>query len=203
MLHIETLPLGAYQTNCYLVWEENSPTCVVIDPGYSPEVVLEKAARAGKTIQAVLLTHGHFDHVGGVRTLVEKTGCALWMHERDWSQTKNPAIAQMYPLANCNFCEVSFFEEGEELSLAGTQFRVYETPGHTWGSVCFAAEGALFTGDTLFAGSCGRTDLPGGDWKTIQQSLGRLAELEGNFTVYPGHGEATSLDTERKYNPYL
>lgn len=203
MLHVETLPLGAYQTNCYLVWEENSHTCVVIDPGYSPEVVLEKAARAGKTIQAVLLTHGHFDHVGGVRKLVEKTGCALWMHERDWSQVKNPITAQMYPLANCDFCEVSFFEEGEVLTLAGTKFRVYETPGHTWGSVCFAAEGALFTGDTLFAGSCGRTDLPGGDWATIQESLQRLAQLETNAAVYPGHGEATSLDAERKYNPYL
>jgi len=203
MLHVETLPLGAYQTNCYLVWRDNSRTCVVIDPGYSPEWVLQKAAGMGKTIEAVLLTHGHFDHVGGVETIVKQTGCALWMHESDWSQAKNMTTAQLYPLANCDFCEVSFFEEGESLSLAGTDFRVYETAGHTWGSVCFAAEDALFTGDTLFAGSCGRTDLPGGDWGTIRQSLARLAELEGNYMVYPGHGEATSLDAERKHNPFL
>ncbi len=203
MVHVETLPLGGYQTNCYLVWGGESDRCVVIDPGYAPEAVLQKAAALGKTVEAVLLTHGHFDHVGGVEAIVRKTGCALWMHQGDWSQPKDALTMQLYPLANVVSIPVSFYEEGEVLSLAGVQFRVYETPGHTWGSVCLQAGNALFTGDTLFAGSCGRTDLPGGDWGTICSSLRRLAEMEGNYTVYPGHGASTSLDTERKQNPYL
>ena len=203
MVHVKTQPLGAYQTNCYLVWGGESDRCVVIDPGYAPDTVLQEAAALDKTVEAVLLTHGHFDHVGGVEAIVRKTGCALWMHQSDWSQTGDGLTLQLYPLANTVSIPVSFFEEGEVLSLAGAQFRVYETPGHTWGSVCLQAGNALFTGDTLFAGSCGRTDLPGGDWETIRTSLRRLAEMEGDCTVYPGHGPSTSLATERKQNPYL
>ena len=203
MLQIHTMSLGTYQTNCYIVFEENAATCVVIDPGCSAEVVLEKAKCLGKTIEAVLLTHGHFDHVGGVQTIVEKTGCALWMREGDWTQPGGPEIKQLFPLTECDFCEVNFFEDGQMLDLAGTSFAVYETPGHTWGSVCIKAEENLFTGDTLFAGSWGRTDFPGSSWSAMRASLDRLAEMEGDFTVYPGHGPSTTLSYEKLYNPCL
>lgn len=203
MLKIDTLPLGDYQTNCYIVREENSKTCAVIDPGFTPEKVLQFVSDQGLQVDAVLLTHGHFDHVGGVEAIVKETCCDLWMSQADWSQLKTPQNLFFYPLANCDFAEVLFCEEGQKITAGGVTFTVLETPGHTWGSVCYLCQDALFSGDTLFAGSCGRTDLPGGDWNTIQKSLNRLAGTEGDYVVYPGHGESTTLANERRINPYM
>lgn len=200
-MKIHTLPLGAYQTNTYIV--ESEGLCAIIDPGYDPKTILDFLSKRGLTADAVLLTHGHFDHVGAVETIVKETGCALWMNERDWSQKRNLLTAKLYPIANCDFTEVQFCEEGEEIAVAGLTFAVLETPGHTRGSVCYLCGDAMFSGDTLFAGSCGRTDLPGGDWDTIAQSLKRLSELDSNYTVYPGHGNSTTLAAERQYNPYM
>ena len=203
MITVYTLPLGDYQTNCYIVCAAESKTCAVIDPGYFPERILSFLADKGLGLDAILLTHGHFDHVGAVKALVEATGCRLWMKESDYTQRSNPQNDFLYPIHDCDFCEVSFCEEGEKISAGGAVFTAMETPGHTWGSVCYLCENAIFSGDTLFAGSCGRTDLPGGDYGTIVLSLERLAELQGDYTVYPGHGSATTLAQERMYNPYM
>ena len=195
MLQITTLPLGAYQTNCYILWDENSPHCLVIDPGYEPETVLRQCERLEKSIAAILLTHGHFDHVGGVRTLAEKTGCAVYLCPEELSM---PAEITAGPLYYTHPCR-----DGDLLQLCTKTIRVLHTPGHTPGSVCFAVENALFTGDTLFQGSCGRTDLPGGSWPSIAQSLRRLKALNSPYAVYPGHGPATTLDEEKRSNPYM
>ena len=203
MLNIHTLPLGNYQTNTYIVYAEGASSCAVIDPGFEAEVILAKVTALGLSVDAVLLTHGHFDHVGAVEAIVEKTGCALWMSERDWSQPIDPVHHFFYPIANCDFTEVQFCEDGEIIHAGGLTFHVLETPGHTWGSVCYRCENVLFSGDTLFARSCGRTDLPGGDHKTLTESLQRLAQLQENLNVYPGHGESTTLAAEKLYNPYM
>lgn len=203
MLKVHTMTLGPLQTNCYLIHEESAKTCCVIDPGHSPEMVLGRAARLGLRIEAVLLTHGHFDHVGAVEAIVKTTGCALWMHEGDFSQAASPMNDYLYPLHDREFTVISFCEEGEVIHAGGLTITVLATPGHSRGSVCFRCENALFSGDTLFAEGCGRTDLSGGDWSTILQSLSRLAELEGDLAVYPGHGESTTLAREKQYNPYL
>ncbi len=198
---IHTLTLGDYQVNCYIVAQGNA--CVLIDPGYEPDTILAKVAQLGLAVKAILLTHGHFDHVGAVESIWEATGCDLWMSESDWSQFPNPVTARLYPLANCDFTEVHFCEEGELITAAGVQFEALATPGHTWGSVCYQCGDALFTGDTLFAGSTGRTDLPGGDAKWLKWSLERLAEMEEDLKVFPGHGPATTLAWEKKTNPYM
>ena len=203
MIKIHTLMLGSYQTNCYIVHDEAAKTCAVIDPGYSPERVLEFVDKLGLSVETILLTHGHFDHVGGVEAIVKEANCALWMQEGDYTQFKNPQNDFFYPIHDCDFTEVRFCEDEEQIHAGGLTFTALETPGHTWGSVCYLCENAMFSGDTLFAGSCGRTDLPGGDWQTIMLSLERLAELEGDYNVYPGHGEATTLDRERNTNPYM
>ena len=203
MITIDALPLGSYQTNCYIVHAADAKSCAVIDPGYEADRILDFLKQEGLSLDAVLLTHGHFDHVGAVKELVKATGCSLWMHERDYSQFKNPVNAFFYPIANCTFTEVSFCEDGEAIQAGGLTFTVLETPGHTWGSVCFLCEDALFSGDTLFAGSCGRTDLPGGDSQVLRQSLEYLSELETDYRVFPGHGESTTLLHEKQTNPYL
>ena len=195
MMHIKTMPLGAYQTNCYMVWEDTSSTCVVIDPGYEAETVLAEAKRLGKTIEAILLTHGHFDHVGAVKDIAAETDCKVYLCEEDLSMPPQLTAGTLY--------YTDLYGEGDILSLAGLSFKVLHTPGHTPGSVCLQCEDAIFSGDTLFWGSCGRTDLPGGSWATIQKSLKRLAAISGDFKVYPGHGDDTRLDFERKMNPYM
>jgi glyoxylase-like metal-dependent hydrolase (beta-lactamase superfamily II) len=203
MPKIDVLPLGSYQTNCYIVWASGSSRCAVIDPGFEPQTVLNRLAELGLTLDAVLLTHGHFDHVGAVEALVATTGCKLWMSQSDYTQRKNPMNDYLYPLHDRDFCEVSFCEEGEIMCVGNLRFSVMETPGHTWGSVCYLCENAMFSGDTLFADSWGRTDLPGGNGQTLALSLERLGQLEGDYTVYPGHGGTTTLERERETNPYM
>lgn len=203
MIKIHTLTLGDYQTNCYCVHEADSQRCVLIDPGYDAERILEFLQAQKLTLDAILLTHGHFDHVGAVKALVMDTDCQLWMSQSDWTQTRNPLLTYLYPLANCAFSEVHFCQEGEHIHGAGLTFEVWETPGHTWGSVCFRCGDDLFTGDTLFDGSCGRTDLPGGDHKTILESLQRLKNVPDDLRIFPGHGTASTLEDQRRYNPYL
>ena len=193
-MDVITLPLGNLQTNCYLVSGDGC-RCFVIDPGDWPEEVLHAVRENGLQIEAIVLTHGHFDHVGAVRVLAERTGCPVYLCPADCTM---PAVMTAGPLYYTDI-----LEEGDVLQLAGLEVQVLHTPGHTPGSVCLRTENTLFTGDTLFQSSCGRTDLPGGDWATITKSLHRLAQLPGNDRVYPGHGSATTLEQERKFNPYL
>ena len=194
-MKVYALPLGDYQTNCYIVHDENRRDCFVIDPGYQAEDILDFCKDKDLTIAAVLLTHGHFDHVGAVKELAAETGCPVYLHSADLTMPPMMTAGKLY--------YTNTFDEGDSLSLAGLTIRVLHTPGHTPGSVCLRAENHLFSGDTLFAGSCGRTDLPGGSWKTIQNSLHRLASLEESCWVHPGHGESTTLAQEKKYNPYM
>ena len=195
MLKIDILPLGAYQTNCYIIRHSQSKTCCVIDPGYEPDTVLDRAEALGLTIEAILLTHGHFDHVGAVKEIAAETGCRVFLHADDLSMPPMMTAGPLY--------YTDTYAEGSQLSLAGLSIGVLHTPGHTPGSVCLIAGDALFSGDTLFAGSCGRTDLPGGDWDEIHRSLRRLAALEANLKVYPGHGGSSTLHYEKRYNPYI
>ena len=190
-MNVKKLALGAYQTNCYLLF--NDTEALVSDPGYEADTILD--ALQGRKLRAILLTQGHFDHVGAVKELVAETGCDVYLH---------PAEATMPPMMTAGqLYYTKSYGEGSRLQLAGLDISVLHTPGHTPGSVCLLVDEHIFSGDTLFAGSCGRTDLPGGSWATILKSLKRLASIEGNFWVHPGHGGSSTLRDEKKYNPYM
>lgn len=195
MLKVYAMALGAYQTNCYIIHNETSKSCCVIDPGYEADVILDKLEDLGLTLEAILLTHGHFDHVGAVKDLAAETQCQVYIHPDDLSLPPMMTAGALY--------YTKTYAEGAVLKLADLEIAVLHTPGHTPGSVCLLVENTIFAGDTLFQGSCGRTDLPGGDWATICKSLKRLASLEGNFWVFSGHGPSTTLRDEKKYNPYM
>ena len=195
MLKVHAMALGAYQTNCYIIHDDTSTSCCVIDPGYTPEVVLDYLEAQELSVDAILLTHGHFDHVGGVKEIAAETGCKVYLCEADLSMPPMMTAGKLY--------YTDTYQDGDTLSLSGLSIRVLHTPGHTPGSVCLVVENSIFSGDTLFQRSSGRTDLPGGDWDTICASLKRLGALEGNYFVHPGHGGATTLAEERRFNPYI
>ena len=194
MLKIHTLTLGLYQTNTYIIHEASSKSCCVIDPGYEATTIAEKLEDLGLTLDAILLTHGHFDHVGAVKDLAADTDCRVFICAED------ALLPPMFTGGKLYYTDT--YAEGSILNIAGLYIHVLHTPGHTPGSVCLLAEDALFSGDTLFAGSCGRTDI-GGDWAAIQKSLKRLASMDADFRVFPGHGESTTLAAEKRYNPYM
>lgn len=193
-MKIDTLVLGQLQTNCYLVADEDG-AAVVIDPAAAPKLILQTAREKGLQIRAVLLTHGHFDHVGGVRDVAEALRCPVWMHENELTLPEYLTDGKLY--------YTDGYDEGDTVTVGKLTFTVLHTPGHTPGSVCLRCGTALFSGDTLFAGSCGRTDFSGGSGAEMCKSLRRLAEIPDNLAVYPGHGEETTLAREREENPYF
>ena len=203
MCKIDTVILGSYENNCYILRGENSQTCVLVDPGSDAPLLMEKAKEMGLAIEAILLTHGHFDHVLAVKEISDTTGCPVWMHPADHHPQTGAMLDFFYPLSKVELPNVRYCDEGDVLNLAGLNIRVLATPGHTQGSVCYQFDNTLITGDTLFAGSIGRTDLPGGSYQVIQATLKRLTALEENYQILPGHGDASDLNTEKRSNPYL
>lgn len=195
-MKIITLVLGPLETNCYLVSDEKSGLCAVIDPATRSAKILETVQAHGWRVGCILLTHAHFDHTGTLKSLhAALPDVPIYVHALDADNNTN--------MSNGNLVYTDTYADGGIVSCGGLTFRVLHTPGHTPGSVCLQCEGTLFTGDTLFAGSYGRTDFIGGDEAAMRRSLARLGRLEGDYTVLPGHGEDSTLDYERRTNPYL
>lgn len=194
-MNIKTIPVGQYETNCYVVINEETLECVVIDPGDESNSIMDYIEGNRLTCRAILLTHGHFDHVGAVNEVRDQTGCAVYINKRDAGQDGDGMLFKMPE-------DGRYYDDGDVVTEAGLSFKVIATPGHTPGSVSLICGEALFSGDTLFRGSCGRTDLPGGDMDAEMRSLKKLCELEGDYEVYPGHMDATTLERERRFNYY-
>ncbi len=191
---IKTLTVGQIETNCYVVTDEDTLRCAIIDPGDESNTILNYLEENHLQARYILLTHGHFDHVLAVAAIREETGATVCMSPRDVGKGD---YAFLPPEGSV------MVREGDRLNVGKLVFQVMETPGHTPGGVCYLCEDAIFSGDTLFAGSCGRTDLPGGDMPALLRSLKRLSELPGDYEVYPGHMGPTTLDRERRGNYYM
>lgn len=208
---VHQIAVGDYQTNCYLLVNHSSKNeAIVIDPGDEPERILDCAKKLGATIKTILLTHGHFDHIAGVTAIKKATNAPVYIHKLDDELLKNPDLIRPGMLLQMskglgyqNDGADFFFEDLQILSFDKIEIKVIHTPGHTKGSCCFVLEDAVVTGDTLFRSSMGRTDLYGGDEQAIFNSLKKLSALDDSLTVYPGHGHNSTIQYEKRTNPFI
>ncbi|WP_426349233.1 MBL fold metallo-hydrolase [Alloiococcus sp. CFN-8] len=197
---VKTIPAGMYAANCYLIYNEITMDALVLDPGGDEDFIIKNIDRLNLNVKAILLTHGHMDHVGALKAIADRYKVMTYINKKDIEYMKkgSPVFGKFLDIV------VTFVEDNEVINIAGFQVQCIWTPGHTPGGMCFLIEDSLFAGDTLFQGSIGRTDFEGGDYDTIINSIvEKLMILEDNVIVYPGHGEATTIIQERNYNPFI
>ena len=206
-MEIITLTDYSFGSNCYLVINDAGDEAVLIDAGMDSAEVLKKLEEAGAKLVAILLTHGHPDHILGLKGLVDATGAPCYMHEEDVLMVRNvpPMFLRMLGLAELELPDEFLpLEDGQVLELAGLEFKVLTTPGHSTGSVCFLTDGVLFSGDLLFHGSIGRTDFPGGSFEMLARMVKeKVFTLPSDTKVLPGHMDPTVVGWEKKTNPFL
>jgi hydroxyacylglutathione hydrolase len=211
MLTVKTFPVTEFQQNCRILWQSGHPSALVVDPGGDGDRIIQFLQRENLTCSEIWLTHSHLDHCGGVACLLKQYPVALLGHpiEREFRLRVNDVKA-MYGIVSSSMenCPepTRYLEGGEEVEFQGTKFSVLFTPGHSPGHLCFyaAEEKFLLAGDTLFAGSIGRTDLPGGDFKTLKKSIvEKILTLPDDTRVLSGHGQDTLVGTERRTNPFI
>jgi glyoxylase-like metal-dependent hydrolase (beta-lactamase superfamily II) len=202
---VDSFELGPLQTNCYVVrHERGAAEAVVIDPGGDITQLRLELARMGANVAAILLTHGHWDHVLGVVDLVEASGAPVYLGAAELPELESGSAEAMgFPPLD-SFVPDQLLEGGEKLELAGLEIEVVPVPGHRPGHMAFAIDGCLFSGDVLFRGSVGRADLPGGDWPTLMATIEQLVRrFPPETIVYSGHGPETTIGAELRTNPFL
>lgn len=203
---LDVMPLGLFQTNCYLVGCPETRHALVLDPGGDVDPVLEQAQAQDLSIKLVVNTHGHYDHILGNAELLRRTGAGLAVHELDAPRLYAPEYDRsiLLGLQRERSQPSRLLRDGDTVVAGNLSFKVLHTPGHTPGGICLLGHGVLFSGDTLFNLGIGRTDLPGGDMDVLIQSLEQvLLPLDDGLVVYPGHGPRTMLGYEKRYNPFL
>ena len=197
-MQIKQFVVGDVATNCYLVWDEKSHEGAIVDPGDCAEQLIQTIQEDHVQLKYILLTHAHFDHIGALDAVLNETGARCYVNRKEIG-TNLAGIGHPFQAPE----GAVLYGEGDEVKVGALTFRVIETPGHTPGGVTLICEDSLFTGDTLFRLSCGRTDFPGGDMNVELASLKKIASLPGDYDVYPGHAESSRLSIEREHNPYM
>ncbi len=198
-------PLSEFSTNSYLVIT-NKGNAALIDAPSDPDVILDFAQKNGAVITDVLLTHGHLDHISAAAEIQNKTNCNIYIHSLDAKKFSDPSgnLSGFFGFGAVEIPRsIKEIEDGDVIRVDEIEFKVLHTPGHSSGSVCYICGDVIFSGDTLFNLSIGRTDMPDGNYRLLCQSLQKLKNIEGRFTVYPGHMESTTLDFEKNNNPYM
>ncbi len=205
-MNLESLVVGPIQVNCFIITCSTTQQTAIVDPGDDAERILKTCAASSLNVTTILLTHGHFDHIGAVQQIKEATGAEIILHRADeFLIAAAPMQAAAFGMpAPKTFSVDRFVAEGDDISVGELTAKVIETPGHTPGSICFHFDDGLFAGDTLFYGGIGRTDLPGGSYSQILNSIKtKLFVLPDELKVYCGHGPATTIGREKKYNPFV
>ncbi|MEG0508088.1 MAG: MBL fold metallo-hydrolase [Eubacterium sp.] len=205
-MKIVKLVVGPMASNCFIAWDENTKDAVIIDPGFEDDRIMETVNKHGLKVDKILLTHGHFDHIGGLEKTKALTGAKVYIYVDDadtlTSAGKNLSTMVGKPM-NLAPADV-LLHDGDEIKISPEiTFKTLHTPGHTEGSCCFIADDVIFSGDTLFQGSIGRTDFPGGNYGQMMNSLNKLVHYNSDMTVLPGHGEDTDIAYEKARNPFI
>ncbi len=199
--------VGPIHTNCYIVFDEKTKDAVIIDPGEKADYLLELMAEKGLNLKYILLTHGHFDHIIAVHRIQEKSGAKLVIHKKEVFQLDEKVVNEhsgRYIRGEYKSGSIDIYaKDGTEVTFGNLTATYIHTPGHTIGSCVIKIGDSLFTGDTLFAGECGRCDLYSGNFDQMLVSLKKLYDLEGDYRVFPGHEQFSTLNEERKYNRYM
>jgi len=205
-MNVKILSVGPFEMNCAIVWSD-AKQALVIDPGYDAAEIEAVLRNNGLTVAAYLLTHGHADHLCALDELHERHPAPVYIHTEDykWAFGQQNQIQPYYPVPGKPATEFIHPETSKDWKISDLSFQCLETPGHTRGGVCyyFEEEKVIFTGDTLFKGTCGRTDLPGGDGRILAQSLKKLAALPDDVTVHAGHNESTTIGYEKRTNFFM
>ncbi len=205
-MHVEILSVGPFEVNCAIIWGD-AKQALIIDPGHDAANIEAVLRENGLAVAAYLLTHGHADHLCALAELHKKHPAPVYIHaeETKWAFGQQNQIQPYYPVPGKPATEFIHPETSKDWKISDLRFQCLETPGHTRGGVCyyFEKEKVIFTGDTLFKGTCGRTDLPGGDGRTLAQSLKKLAALPDDITVHAGHNESTTIGYEKKTNFFM
>lgn len=203
---VKRIPAGIYAANCYVIYSETENEGIVVDPGGDVDDILKFINDNDISIQYIVLTHGHGDHIGGAMELKKKLDVELLIHEADEDMLKdaNMNLSNIMAIGSIEITPDEFLSDGDIIEFGDVKLLVIHTPGHTLGGICLYADDSLISGDTLFKGSVGRTDLVGGDYETIIKSIReKLLVLPGHTTVYSGHGPETSIEEEKHNNPFL
>lgn len=205
-MFLKTVVVGPLEVNCYIIADEKNKEAAVIDPGDNSDEILDIISKNNLNLKFIINTHAHFDHIGAIGKIKDATGAEFLIHEMETH------VLKTLPSQNLIFgikvdtppAPDRFLKDNEELILGDIKLKILYTPGHSPGGICIHADGVVFTGDTLFAGSIGRTDLPGGDYNTLINSIKKkLLPLEDETIVLPGHGPKSAIKEEKEYNPFL